>query len=248
MTSNNKGLILAIYAIAVAILTAVMFIILPERNSTFIISYLFTLLALLACCASSMYLSDAKAKNIPQDIAFLYTAFQYLIAEVIISIIALIVEYSSSFEAEIRADIYLLMQFTLLGIFLIRTVLLTMGKKHIDYVGDKAIGKVTAIRMMCSDVDLLKQKANSIQPPLNEEVQKELQTIFDALRFSDPMCSDTLKNIDESISDRIVVLDSALSEIIANPSLGIDGFLKASSQLQYQIKNRNERVRLTKGL
>lgn len=246
---NNKALIAAIFVIAMAALTAVMFVLLPERNSTFTISYIFTLLALIAGLISSLYLSGASwSRNIPQDIAFLYVAYQYLVAEVIVSIVALFIEYSSSFDIEINSNIYILIHMLLLAFFAVRAILLFMGKKHIDEVGNKAIEKVTNIRMLCADVDALKEKAKELPSPCKEEAIKELEAVHDSIRYSDPMSNEKTKGYDEAIEESIFKLGQALDEVFGDNEHNIEFFKRASSRLQSQIKDRNNRVRLTKGL
>jgi len=242
----GKALITAIFLIAAAVLTATMFILIPDRNSTFYISYAFTLMALAAGYVNSLMLSDAGPANLPQDMALLHTALIYLAVEVVISIGAVAMELANGPERTLNHLTYTLVHFIVLGFFSIRFILLMMGKRHIDAVPDKARQGVMNVRMLCADIAALREKASMVDVRIRGSVLEDLDRLYEAVRHSDPMSNPGVRATEERIQEDIRRLAVIVDSILIAPDTGADEFTGEVGSILAMIKDRNNRVRLSK--
>jgi len=228
---KNKIRIIVI-GVILAVIFSLLFFLLPV-TAHFIIAYVFALISILGLILSAIFLTR-KGIRVPQDIPFLSTAWTYLIINLVVSIIGVGLQ---SFYSPI---ILIVVHILILAFFVVRIILLSGGKEYIDSREDKIAEDVFNIRMMLADLEAIKEKAANLPLEDREKVNKELGTIYDAIRYSDPISHPSLGEYDNEIKETIITLNEAL----VNGE--IDGILNLSVKIQRQIKDRNNRVKILK--
>jgi len=209
-----------------------MFVIIPATPN-FIIAYIFTLIGISSLIISTLILTKKNVK-IPQDIPYLSTAWTYLLISLLISIIGIAV------GVFLPPILFALIHVILLAVFIIRIIILSAGKEHIDNYDAKANDKILFMRMVLADLDAITNKARVLPTPIKENTQKELQRVYEAVRYSDPMSHENMKDIESSIKECIILLNNAVGEG------NFEIVLKLSTQILNQIKDRNNIGRMVK--
>jgi hypothetical protein len=214
-----------------------MWLVAPRYSVEFILTYAFTLVSLVWLAYNVSFLKDDK-KNFPQNFAFGASAWSWFIIELVISGILIGFTFTGISNTPLTIGI-LVIQIILLAVFLLRGLVLMLGKRHIENVGEKAEVKVFDLRAMLVDIDALIERA----PDFGDDattVKKQLQEVHDAIRYSDPMSNEKLDSENNAIKDSIVELERAVNEKTASD---ID---RISVRILRQVKDRNNKAKLTK--
>ena len=117
---NNTKIILS--AVIVATAVSLLFLVIPITEA-FVTSYIFTLIGIFAVtgCLCAFGKGSNKA---PQGFAYISSAVSYIVINFIFSVIACIMELSLEWT--------LVIHFIILAIFVIRTIAISSGNKHIS--------------------------------------------------------------------------------------------------------------------
>lgn len=232
---NNKIRVLII-SLIMAMVTSLMFLVVPITTN-FIIGYIFSIIAIAGLALSVLMLTKKNTK-IPQDFAFPLVARTYLILSIIVTIIVVALEAFNVWSMPFI--IFLIIHIALLAIFTIRIIMLLAGKEHIDAVDKKVAEKTLDLRVMLADLDDIKEKTTNLPSPDKEKAEVELKTIYEALKYSDPMSSTSLVEYENKIKESMIMLENAVGE------KDLAKIEHLSVQIQRQIKDRNNRVKLMK--
>ena len=125
--SNNVKIIVS--AVIAAMVVSLLFVVVPI-TSTFIVSYIFALIAIIGIASSLYVFGKNETTKAPQGHAFIYTAAIYSIISVIFSIIACVFTFSIAWTVVIHTAI--------LAVFVIRTIALTAGSEYINKLDSEA--------------------------------------------------------------------------------------------------------------
>jgi len=231
---NNKKRIFLVGIISLLVISLVF--LLPITINV-IVGYIFGVVGIVAGVLSMLLLTKKNVK-IPQDIAFPIETRIYLISNLVISFFAIELEFLDIFVVPYL--VLLVLQVLLLAFYSIRIIALSSGKEHIDSVEVKVASKVFDIQMMLADLSTVKAIAGDLPSPSKEKAEKDISGIYDALRNSDPMSQPNLEPTENSIKENI----AKLKEATVNKNH--ESIATISSQLQKQIQDRNNRVKLLK--
>ena len=125
--SNNVKIIVS--AVIMAIVVSLLFMVVPITD-TFIVSYLFILIAIMSIALSLCVFGKRETTKAPQGHAFVYTAVIYSIISVIFSVIACLISLSVLWT--------LVIHIAVLAVFVIRTIAITAGSEYINKTHEKA--------------------------------------------------------------------------------------------------------------
>ena len=124
----------------------------------------------------------------------------------------------------------LVLECILLGIFAIAFIISLMHKNIVQEIDQKIKRNVFAIRSLVTDVETM---AESVE---NREVKAKLDRLAEDIRYSDPMTSEVVAELDLQIKDIIAELEV----YVANNELdGIEGKIR---QAQLLVSKRNKRL------
>ena len=225
-TLNNRTAIFLISAIMAVVATAMFFVV--QITITFIIAYLFTILAISMFCAGNLYMLF-NAKRYPWFAAFPITIWQYLLAQLSLSTVFIIREVI--FPGAFPINIFIFLHIILLGFFAVLLIVLKGGKEIIESKDIEIEQKVFALRLMQADVEAIMRR--------NPQHEVILKKVIESLKYSDPMSHPSIEVYDERIQCSIL----SMADLENDDSNKI---LKACEELQKQIADRNSRVKLMK--
>ena len=115
-----------------------------------------------------------------------------------------------------------------LGISAICLIGIETGREEINRVEEKAEKKVFYIKSLQVDVELLAESESDPQ------IKAELSNLADKIRFSDPMSSDALTEVEETIANKIEELKTAENKL---------AIISATSAL---VAERNKKAKILK--
>ena len=237
---KNKTMWGIAFVVVVVIVSIILFILVPDKTSGFFaVTYIFSLLAITAFFCSALFLDEMNIDKFPENFSLVSISWKYLLCEAIVSLIFLIFSIPILF--------FLLAQIVLLSIFIIVVLVVAMRKKYIDVLGDQEEENETVIPFLEMDIDMLIGKAEELAPNIREKVKKELQSIYDDIRFSDPVGNPHTHSNEEDIKHSILLLESEINAIIKNEAKDADDiqqFSVVALALRRQIKERNNLLKL----
>lgn len=205
MNLSKKGKMLAaILAIAFIAYNVTLFTIcgFTEHTAVFWISWLFMLAAFAAMTVSGVILG--KRGLFLRDWLFGFPIVRhstvYLIAELLASILFIL------FEDAVRPGLAFGLQFLLLCIYGVCAVSCFLSKETIDDVHTRVSDKTRFIRLLCADAEMLVEKCP------DPDTKEECRRLAEAIRYSDPMSSEALFELEKELSLTVSKCDSAIGE------------------------------------
>jgi hypothetical protein len=221
MDTNKIGSI--IVSIIMALVATALFLVIPV-TTTFIVAYIFTMLAIFILGAGKMFLFS-NFKSYPWVAAFPMKIWTYLVVQLLLSAIFLAIENFANFT--ISVNWFLLLHIILLGIVSIWIIYMVAGKETIEDQDIKVRQQVTVIRLMQADVDAVLRRNPAHKDPLHR--------VAEALKYSDPMTHPAVGAIEENIHRGIASMSENSEKI---PEICND--------LLLQIADRNSRIKMLK--
>ena len=210
MKKRSGYLILTIVLIVFAVITfAAPF----EKTPVFWVSFVFGLLAI--CFQIPLWnkaLGGETLKSKFLGFPVLHIGVAYLIIQLIVSIIMMAVPGISLWIA-IIVDVIILA---------ITCILVTSGdvaRTAIEETEEKIQAKTSFIKGLRADVDALLSKE------ADTEVREALRKLSDEIRYSDPMSSSALENIEAEITEKLISVSTA-GENKMNVISEISGLIK----------------------
>ena len=210
-----------------AVVASALFFAVPI-TPTFLIAYMFTILAIGMFCWGSLQLLD-ETKSYPWFAAFPMRIWQYLLSQLALSVVFVLRENLA--YGSFSVGLFFFLHIALLGFFAVSLILMRAGQEIIEERGAEVKHKVSTWRLMQADVESIMRE--------NPEHEIPLRRVLDALKYSDPMSNPTLSIYDEQIQRGILSMT------------GLDGNEPAKipeicETLLRQIADRNTRVKIMK--
>lgn len=202
---NKKKIIVnvAIYAIILAIYNLITFVIPFKHVGVFWPAYIFGLVAILvqigiealALCGKTT-LRD-KVYAFPMfRLGFVYLAIQ-LVVSLVFFIVTLFTEACPSWIAWIIGAI-------LLGVFAILVLLTDVTRNVIEEIEEEEERQTKQVKTFRISIDSIMRRVE------DKELLAKLNKLSDTARYSDPVSSEALYEIEAEITERIAELDSAV--------------------------------------
>jgi hypothetical protein len=225
-TKTNRASILIIAMLMAVVATATFFFV--DTTPTFLIAYMFTLLAIVMFCAGSIYMLSGK-RSFPWFVAFPATIWRYLVLQLTLSVVFLLRENLAA--GAFPVGLFFFAHIAVFAFFAIFLLLMHGGKEIIEQKDAEVKQKVSILRMLQADVESLAR-----EHPIHE---KPLKQVVEALRYSDPMNNPALALYEEQIQRGIMDIQG----MDGNDSANIP---EICERLMKQITDRNARVKLMK--
>ncbi|MDR0853976.1 MAG: hypothetical protein LBN34_06370 [Clostridiales Family XIII bacterium] len=236
-TAKTKTIVMAILIIVAVAYSLVMWLVASSYDAVFIITYAVTLVSIGWLAYNITFLND-KMKNFPQNFSFVASAWTFFIIELVVSGVVLALSFAD-ISSKWAVIIAVILQIVLLAVFIIRGLLLILGKGAIESVGGRTDAKVLDIRLMVADIEALIEQSTDFGED-TAKVKKSLTEVRDAIRYSDPMSSEGLKAEEEAIKDSVVELEHVVDE------KNVGQVEKISIRILRQVKDRNNKVKSMK--
>lgn len=217
---------------ATAIITSIVFLVLytlaffvMERTPITIAAYVVGVLAAILFFAGNNYFIESKT-GYPWVAAIPMTLWRYIITSTLLSGVFVIGEKLIP-TFNIPTMVLIIGHVIIFAFFFTMLMLMNTGKEYIENVDQKVAVKRQFIKELSNDLASIMENAPN-------EVKKDIQTVIDAVRYSDPMSSEGVVAIENDIQDNVTRLSLQTDT---------EQIRELCITLVRQIKDRNNRVR-----
>ena len=185
----------SILSVAFILFNIITFAVPIEKNATFWFGYAFTFIAfaLQIITWNAAFKADSTLKSKFLGIPIVYIGLVYLIAQLIAFAVFCGFPVIPSWVAFIVGAL-------ILGITAFCLLSAGIARNEINRVEENVNQKVFYIRELQADVEILAEQEN------NPETKAALIKLAEKIRYSDPMSSDALGELEAKISDKITML------------------------------------------
>lgn len=194
---KNKNLSYAVLGILFTLLSIIVFAIPTGKTVTFWIAYVFTAIAFAAQIAiwkKTLSRQDTlKSKFL--GLPVVHIGIAYLIVQIIAFTVFTAVPTLPVWSAIATCAV-------ILGISAACMIAGEVGRNEIERVEEKVQKKIFYIKDLQADVELL------AEAEIDTEIRIALKKLAEKIRFSDPMSNDALAEIEETITTKIVELQT----------------------------------------
>ena len=225
---NNIRIFIATL-IAVIILTVPLFLL--ECNAILIIAYIFALIGVCALTASLCWGVNRKNGEYVTTAAFPLTALNYLIFNLFFSIAVILLAKFTTYA--LAAGWFFFLHLLFAVFFIWKMLAMDAGKERIEETGQKVRERSSGWKQYCMEVSALVTVADV-------QIRKDVASVHDALRYSDPMSDERLAGTEARISEMIRQL-SGMVRSHENNSIP-----ELCRNLVNEIKIRNEQCKACK--
>lgn len=222
-TKINKLTAIIVPAV-LAVLFTLAFLMLDKTPIT-ITAYIVGMLGSISFCIGNLYFVGVKS-GYPWVSAIPMTLWRYIITSTLLSGIFVIGE-KSILDFRIPVLVLVIGHIIIFAFFFVMLMLMHTGKEYIESVDNKVVVKRQFIKELNVDLASIKENAP-------DEVKKDIQTVIDAVRYSDPMSGDAVGMIENDIQDNVTRLGQQIDS---------EEIRELCITLIKQIKDRNNRVR-----
>jgi hypothetical protein len=227
VTGNKKYA--TIIALILAAAASLFFLVVREVTPLFLTAYAFALIGIGSLWLGSIYLFD-NIDDYPWLAALPAMLLRYLVIEVFFSAAFVVLEQTSVFR--LPPVWFLVIHAVIAAYFAAHLVMLKGGKEHIEQRSAEIREKTYEWASLQADVSAILE-----QTP---EAVKDIRSVADALRYSDPMSHPSLASYEDGIKEGIIQLEQAVSENDA------EKISTLCVTLLGRIKDRNNRLKLMK--
>ncbi len=199
---KKKGLAYAVLVIAFALFNVIAFFIPTEKTATFWIAYAFSAIAFLLQIViwKLAFKGTDTIKSKFLGIPLLSVGFRYLAIQVIAFAVFMIFPTLPTWIPVVVCSV-------ILGGSAICLIGTETGREEINRVEEKVKSKVFYIKSLQVDVEMLAETES------DPTTKAELTKLAEKIRFSDPMSSDALTEVEETIANKIVELKTAENKL-----------------------------------
>ena len=187
---KSRKQITLISLVILVVYNIISFLIPSVKNTTFWVAYGFSNLSIIIVALTILAALDEQGiKSKFNNMPLIYVAWTYLIVQLIMGFIE--IYYPINFRYTILVNVILL------GLYIIGFVGTNVGKKEIQRVDEKVQEKVFFIKDLQVDIETFSSKISDI------EMKKELNSLADSIRYSDPMSHSKLADIEKQINEKV---------------------------------------------
>lgn len=226
---NSKKTIIVATIIAIIIYNVLMFIMPVHKNINFWIIYVSSMISILF--AGGVFFTTLTKKGIQKKVKELplnFVAWEYFIAQIIIGFIELL--------HPMNYRISLIINVILLGINTIALSIVSTEKKEIERVEKKVQGKVLFIKLLHEDIETIKGKIE------DEKIRRMLEDLSEKVRYSDPMSTNKLFEIEDDIEIKMSKLKEKIEE------KKYEEVQKEIEKIKMLLAERNRKIKIYKGM
>ena len=199
---KRKGLAYAVLAIAFALFNVIAFFIPTEKTATFWIAYAFSAIAFLLQIViwKLAFKGTDSIKSKFLGIPLLSIGFRYLVIQVIAFAVFMIFPALPTWIPIVVCSV-------ILGGSAICLIGTETGREEINRVEEKVKSKVLYIKSLQVDVEMLAETES------DPTIKAELTKLAEKIRFSDPVSSDALAEIESEIVNKIKEIEASKDKL-----------------------------------
>ncbi len=225
-----RNTFLIIWAICFALYNVIVFVVPNENYGTesFWIGYALITVALVGNLACSFIALNSKTNaKLFNNIPLVTTSIVETVVSSIAGAIFIVVPGIKSWAVVVVTAI-------ILAISAIVSVIAKSTADTVSDIDDKIKKQTSFIKGITLDAELLMSSAG------NDEIKAEIKKVYEAFRFSDPMSSDALNDVEDRIQNQF----NLLQEVVVTENT--DKVSQVSKDLLNLIDYRNKKCKITK--
>lgn len=182
----------AVYVILLGVYNLLVFLIFSDYNDVFWTSYAFGMFAFIVQIVATLLsfkpgTVDAYFYGLPVASFSVY----YLCAETVMSFIFMAV------KDDVNIKIPIILQTVVLAIFLIVAIIAFMARDAVVATEKEKTGKILEMRSIISEVEIIKDNCE------DKDLQETLRKLYETVRFSDPVSTKEVEQVDQMIARKI---------------------------------------------
>lgn len=191
---RNKKLIF-LFVIVFIILNVIIFVIPSSYTGAFWVGYIFSVISFGVMFYVWYRFLKTKEKLFSKilNIPIINIAMGYFIVQMVLLFVLKFVYVTPTWLAIVISVVFLALAF----IFM---MIMESSENYIEERDKEVAIKVYFIKSLQVDVEMIAEKVS------NEEVKKKLKVLAEKIRYSDPMSSELLKDIEEKISSKVEIM------------------------------------------
>ena len=196
--SKNKKLGCIILSIAFVIVSIVVFAIPTAKTTSFWVAYIFTFIAFAAQILiwNIGFKDNAPLKSKFLGIPVVRVGYIYLILQLIA--LSVLVAYPV-----LPVWVAVIINVLIVGISAICMITAEIGRDIISNVEEKVQSKVSNIRELQTDIEMVAERES------DSGIKQKILKLAEKVRYSDPVSSDELSELEKKISDKVKELNNA---------------------------------------
>lgn len=219
----------AVYVAVFLIYNIIVMLLFSGKNSVFWISYVFMTVSWGVNLGIALNL--LRERNVEATffgIPLLSLSVFYFFGELFISFVFML------FRTHASVKLAMAIQVIFMLLFIIMSIAALAGKNAVETINNTVETNARNIKSLAVDVQMLENQC------LDRELKNELHKVYEAIRYSDPMVTDAVADLDNIISGKI-------SELRYNcQSSNKAEALQICYQLNSYISERNARLLISK--
>jgi len=243
MKNKAQWITTMVFFLVVVVVSLVAFWLLKE-TAYFWITYLFTLLAgSVLFVVLLYYLNDGKRtmREFPANAPYAYIALQYGAIEIGMAAVFCVIGITGLSTAYfICAEILLAL------VYGVRMVAAFGAKQAVLHPERAAKIKTANWQMVAADVQAMQGKAGAMPSGIRTEIEKALQKLYDAVRYSDPMSEESVAVIERQIREKIASVGLKLERLATGEDADASAALAEMDAIERFVEERNNRIKINK--
>ena len=229
---NNKGMTVAIIYGIVLVLFNVLFWCIPfPKNGTSIILYIFSLVSIIGGCGITMYAfsKGTELRSKVYGFPVFRMGYIYMIVQLLFSVAVCVVNAFIAVPAWIAVVVSVL----ILGLSAIGIIATDATRNIITEQENKWAAQTAKNAELRLNIDSIAERCP------DGELKKKLSSLAEEFRFSDPVSSDALTEIEKKLGEEVAALKALVT---ANPEEAI----KKADEVHYLLADRNRLCKASK--
>ena len=196
--SRNKKLGYVILLIALVIVSVVVFALPTAKTTSFWVTFVFTCIAFAAQVLiwNIGFKDNAPLKSKFLGISVIRVGYIYLVFQ-LIALAVLIVCPALPVWTTIIINVLII------GISAICMIMAEVGSNIVSNVEEKVQSKVSYIRVIQTDIEIIAERES------DSAIKQKILKLAEKVRYSDPISSDELSELEKNISDKVKELNHA---------------------------------------
>ncbi len=229
---NNKGMTVAIiYGIVLVLFNVVFWCIPFPKNATSIILYAFSLVSIIGGCGITMYAfsKGTELRSKVYGFPVFRMGYIYMIVQLLFSVAVCVVNVFIAVPAWIAVVVSVL----ILGLSAIGVIATDATRDIITEQEKKWAAQTAKNAEFRLNIDSIAERCPE------GELKKKLSSLAEEFRFSDPISSDALTEIEKKLGEEVAALKALVT---ANPEEAI----KKADEVHYLLADRNRLCKASK--
>ena len=198
---QNYKRIAVLTTITFLLLTAI-YILLP-KTPLIITGYCWTLFGIVSTVIGLLMLTNASSRNYITRTTFPLEAMKYARTQILLSTVVILLDLSSIWNMSVA--LFCLLHIILLAFFTGKMVFIDMGEKAIEQTDRK-------VQEQTHNWRSLQALAESILATAPIELKKSAESVYEAIRYSDPVSAPDTQSLESSIETELYTFRAMIAQ------------------------------------